>query len=444
MRKKVLTREGESHAFFRSAWFWLALAFLVPLFLLGFGRFREAKAEEELSQELALARSEGIVTDIRGWEELHPPVPDEENAALIYREIAKTRWDSIRGYGLASRITNGEVVPTTEIREALSAGEKVLCLVDRAVQMHRARFSVDWDDYTDGMATSSDVVRAAERLILLRAELAKRSGKEGEALSEAKKLKVVASHMRSTGDPEGFEQEAILNKALAEMLCLWAIREPQGSIWEKELADLIEGTEIPSQEEIFRSSLFHGFRLMTDLQSKEGRKQRGYEEAGTGWFYQGNLGPMISVTQGKVMMVRGFRTLLSEMKKGGKGSKAVIENAAGLYVNGMKSIPDLHHGWAGEASDILPMEHGHYLRDMKTLLVAALRMLRSKERDETVSLAGLTSSKDGLPVRADRRTRWIGLTCGDIGMNLLAPSGVNPSSMGFSPGVAATMAEEEK
>lgn len=184
------------------------LAAMLLLYAVAFGA-----ATWELERELARLRAAGARLTFA--EVAPPPVPDAENAALLYdRAYARLprleRFDpsdpssslclaepdsQILSDFLSSNREKRRGVSLLDLRRALTGTEDALALVHQATRMPRCRFPVDWE--AGGMAIFPHFprLRAFSRLLAANAVVAATEGRSAEAVADLEAMIGMAGHI---------------------------------------------------------------------------------------------------------------------------------------------------------------------------------------------------------------------------------------------------------
>jgi hypothetical protein len=202
-------------------------------------------AGRALEQELARIRDRGEPLTLR--EVAPPPVPDAENAALVYEQAFRRLPRTERlppeiephavilapeDEGVLRRFMSGdaakrEQVPVARVRQALAGTEEALSLVRQAAAMPRCRFPVNWEDGAGALFPHLPKLRSFSRLLGADAALAAIDGQPARALADLDALVGMTRHIAS---------EPVLIGQMVQYGCL--------SVAQESLRRLIETTSI--------------------------------------------------------------------------------------------------------------------------------------------------------------------------------------------------------
>jgi hypothetical protein len=202
-----------------------------------------------LEEELARIRKRGEPLTLR--EVAPPPVPDAENAALVYeqafRHLPRLEGtsqdpgpDSIRldheddaalGLFVSGDAAKREQVTVPRVRQALAGTEEALALVRQAAAMPRCRFPVNWEDGVGALLPHLPRLRSFSRILGADAALAAIDGQPARALADLEALVGMTRHIAS---------EPLLIGQMVEFGCL--------SVAQESLRRLVETTAIDEAE----------------------------------------------------------------------------------------------------------------------------------------------------------------------------------------------------
>lgn len=176
------------------------------LLLLGGYVITNVYAGQELERELTSVREKGEPLTLR--EIAPPPLPDEENAALLYVK-AFTLLPRTKGNG-KKQITDEDTVTYSrfisdvpakkhkvtldQVREALNGTEAALALIRQAAAMPQARFPVDWEAGAAANFPHHSKLRSLSRLMAAHAKLSAIEGRPNVALDDIEAIIGMARH----------------------------------------------------------------------------------------------------------------------------------------------------------------------------------------------------------------------------------------------------------
>jgi hypothetical protein len=182
-----------------------------------------------LERELAQIRDRGEALTVR--ELAPPPVPDAENAALVYQRalLSLPRQEAVRSGGrepwrlmaqadenalrdfTAAEPAKQRGVSLDQVRQALAGTEETAALTRQAAAMPRCAFPVDWDAGTEALFPHLGPLRSLARLLAAEAIVAARDGKPAEAVANLRAIQSMAQHIG---------QEPVLISQLVQYACL--------------------------------------------------------------------------------------------------------------------------------------------------------------------------------------------------------------------------------
>jgi hypothetical protein len=204
---------------------------------------------QALEQELARVRERGEPLTLR--EIAPPPVPDAENAALVYEQafnrLPRLEKASLSGSPVTMRLAHedetvlGQFVSdeakkraqasVPRVRQALGGTEEALTLVRQAAAMPRCRFPVNWEDGAGALFPHYPKLRSFSRLLGADAALAAMDGKPAEALADVRAI---------VGMTRQIDTESALIGRLIQYSCL--------AVAQESLRRLLETTSIDEAE----------------------------------------------------------------------------------------------------------------------------------------------------------------------------------------------------
>jgi hypothetical protein len=172
-------------------------------------------AGRALEQELARIRDRGEPLTLR--EVAPPPVPDAENAALVYEQAFRHlprlerasqatdpvamrldhEEDAALGLFVSGDAAKREQVSVPRVRQALAGTEEALALVRQAAAMPRCRFPVNWEDGAGALLPHLPKLRSFSRLLGADAALAATDGQPARALADLDALVGMTRHIAS-------------------------------------------------------------------------------------------------------------------------------------------------------------------------------------------------------------------------------------------------------
>jgi hypothetical protein len=187
----------------------LGLGFLLLLLYV----IANARAGQALGQELSLIRAQGEPISLR--EAAPPPVPDDQNAALVYQQaferlprldrsptvaepagqhLARTDEQTITSF-LSNDTRRQQTVTTEQLRQALAGTESALALARTAAAMPRCRFPVNWEAGAGALFPHYPKLISLSQLLAAHAILASIDGSPADAVVDNQATVGIARHI---------------------------------------------------------------------------------------------------------------------------------------------------------------------------------------------------------------------------------------------------------
>jgi hypothetical protein len=187
---------------------------LAVLVVLGLATYfvTNVTAGRELERELSLIRQRGEPLTLA--EAAPAPVPDDQNAALVYerafqhlprledgpmgqgrREQQLTRQDEkVLGDFFSAKPEVRSSVTMAQIRQTLAGTEDALALARQAAAMPGCRFPVDWEAGAGALFPHYPKLRSLARLLAAHAVVSAQDGRSGEAVADLEAVVGLAHH----------------------------------------------------------------------------------------------------------------------------------------------------------------------------------------------------------------------------------------------------------
>ncbi|MGD9496900.1 MAG: hypothetical protein AB7Y46_11410 [Armatimonadota bacterium] len=172
------------------------LAFLMLVFVAPWW-YAYRKTESDLARELERLRELGQPLALA--EAAPKPVPDDENAALIYQQAFAGGIDDLDSLALSSFLAHGTSVEQARAQLARPGIAEALALLERASLMPDCAFNVAWEDSPDFSYDHIAQLRRATRAVVARAKLSALDGDPHGALRWLAVATRMSSHM--LGEP---------------------------------------------------------------------------------------------------------------------------------------------------------------------------------------------------------------------------------------------------
>jgi hypothetical protein len=188
---------------------------LAVLALLGLAAYvvTNVSAGHDLERELTLIRERGEPLTLA--EAAPPPVPDEQNAALVYEQAFRQlpRLEGVPSSAIAGEQqldrrdekVLGEFLSEASgerwrdsvepVRQALAGTEGALVLTRQAAAMARCRFPVDWEAGAGALLPHYPKLRSLTRLLAGHAVVAALDGNPAEAVADLEAIGGMARHI---------------------------------------------------------------------------------------------------------------------------------------------------------------------------------------------------------------------------------------------------------
>jgi hypothetical protein len=201
-------------------WTWpIVRPILAVLVVLGLAAYvvTNVTAGRELERELSLIRQRGEPLTLA--EAAPPPVPNDENAALVYEQayqrlprrveyaprvatlreqrLAQQDEKTLSDFFSAKPERRGGVT-MAQVRQTLAGTEDALALARQAAAMPRCRFPVDWEAGAGALFPHYPKLRSLARLLAAHAVVSAEDGRTREAVAD---LKAVVGLARHCGEP---------------------------------------------------------------------------------------------------------------------------------------------------------------------------------------------------------------------------------------------------
>jgi hypothetical protein len=392
------------------AWNWLAIgAGLVFLVVLAGAPIRDWWAGKELEKELKLARAEGIITTLEEMKAYGgPPPPEEENAYPILMEIDRLpKVSQETGRILPSRSwmgSNRDAEPSVrQLRLAVEELTPVLLKGEKCAEMPSLWQESDWSLGQARPLHYYGPVRRAAGAFMVRAELAGLEGQEKEAIADLRRVVKLSELALGVKDGSGFYLGCWLREDVEDKLIKWAAAAPAGSVWMKELEQVWARQKISEPETLLKPLLYEWLATMDLLQTPEGQKQVGVRTWDSKTVQYGNWDELQTLNEGKLRMVKAFRGIWREVFEDWPESLSRTYPHEEEFVKGALSDPYAATPFFIEdGGEAWPHHAQASVLDRRILVQAAIRLLKSPDRDETASMNGLVSPLDGSKVMIKR------------------------------------------
>jgi len=155
---------------------------LSPLVFMALAHRLEARLERVL-RDLASAGMPVKATDLA-----KPPIPDEENAALVYQEAFRGLSLSYEEEELVRHARRGnsslsDPAATARAKEALGRNARALRLIRRASTMAGCRFPRDWSKGMETLFPEYGKLKLCSRLLAIDSLMSLKAGRADEALA---------------------------------------------------------------------------------------------------------------------------------------------------------------------------------------------------------------------------------------------------------------------
>lgn len=393
-------------------WIWVIGGVLLTLAMLIASPYvREGMAGAELERELRLAKAEGIITTLEDMKALMGTAPPEEDNAcpllMQLRQLPKLSKETSETWGSQpfEGASSGQEPSLARLRSAVKELKTHISLAEQAATKKTLWYGDDWEL---GGARTTDFygpARTAASVLMLRAQLARLEGRSDLAAADIRRVVRLCDIALRVKDGSGLGLSIWMRDDALRTLIKWAAAEPPGSPWQKELELAWKNQQIPHPHDFLKTDLFDWLMTMDQLQSREGRKKLGLLDWEARTVMQGNWDELQTLNEGKLKMVKAFRGIWRETSQDWPFDLARTRADEELFQKGTMADPYGGQPFFMELElPIWPHHKVGVLLEKRTLLEAVLRILKSKVRDESVSMAGLVSPVNGRPVVIDRRS----------------------------------------
>lgn len=190
-----------------------------------------------LNRELAEIRRRG---EPLSFIDALPPIPDADNAALVYQQAIAAFRLTDNEENLLSEAVQGTPPLSPKLQDALERNQKAIRLTRQASTMPACRFSTNWSDRPDRILLPYYApMRKLSRLLSDDAIHRARMGDSATALTDVRAMYGMSRHLQ--GDPLliGFlvarSMDAIANHALGRVLEIRPMSGPAGRAFEAAL-----------------------------------------------------------------------------------------------------------------------------------------------------------------------------------------------------------------
>jgi len=365
---------------------------------------RETAAKSALAAELNLAKAEGIITSLEDMKAWVPAIPPDRNAAPFYRRLSngtKKAGDS----SFYTKLYSGEPAAVELARQILVEQASDLALIDEAVARPNLWFDREFEMGWGVLKPELAKMKAAVRLLLLRAAVARLSGRPEDAINDQNKALVIAEHL---------EQEKGLIELLVGNACralvrhqvlTWAVNLAEDARWVGQLEALASNWPVFTQRDVLRPSLYEVLTTMDLCSTKEGRLKLGYKEE---QIEENNLMrnlmlQMQTPSEARLKIVQAYRGVWKEAAKASLLKATDLDKHDRLLWGGLIIEPEarfIYESLDSEGSFFFEqLGAARASASAKTLTLAASKILKRPDFQPGVAVQNIKSPADGLPIR---------------------------------------------
>ncbi|MBS1705830.1 MAG: hypothetical protein JST40_08145 [Armatimonadetes bacterium] len=179
-----------------------------------------------------LARSEGIAVTVEEFTRRLPKVKATKNGFSFLRQLPIVRVPTNSQFG--------RLAPSSaEIESKLAAFSSVIALLDKASELHKARWSTDWKRPTE-LYAGLPTIKGGSTLLLLRGTLQARRGNVVSAVKDARRVVHLANQLmdQPLEEPPRVGQE-ILDLAI-RAVASWAVLYPSQPAFTNQLISMVD------------------------------------------------------------------------------------------------------------------------------------------------------------------------------------------------------------
>jgi hypothetical protein len=223
----------------------------------------ERAGEAEFQAQLRLARLESLPTTVAAFEATLPKVSPEDNAAPIYRKLARLdpAWRRAIDPDLSFVWVRNTKIEAT-VRSSVKKAKDALALIDAAAAKPKCRFELDWDTANPLFIPGVSSLKDAAKLLLVRGSLSSVAGEHASALADAKAILRIASHIDSPSGHFIFLVGEVIRHIGLQFIASLALRYPDQLAYRQVLKDVVANWEAPRLKQIFRGELVEIFKFI--------------------------------------------------------------------------------------------------------------------------------------------------------------------------------------
>lgn len=318
-----------------------ALALFIALF--AFQTVRNGNFSNQATSALLDARQMEMVTTPQEAAALSPSVPEAENAAPLYRDLAKAKSRS-DGSKLLSEWSKN---PSPETRRAiegyLNESAEFITLAERAAAKPSCWFNRDYEQGYAMLFPELAPMKLAVQNFCLRATLAYQDGRSEDALKDLMRARQVTLHMDSELSDIGILVALAGRSVLVRTLAPLAAQSPQSSPFRSLLIQVVKENKPRSITDFLRFSLLNDLLMLEQTTTKELRQKHGYGDMQVkpGFIFTSLF---MGDAEGRLMVIEGHKKLWELASQKVDSSDPRVVAADQQIAKGMMSNP-----YSGEA-----------------------------------------------------------------------------------------------
>lgn len=361
-------------------------------------------ADQAVKAELAKAKAAGMLTTLDDVKKFIGPAPEKsQNAAPFYRQMTELK---------SSKFGNMEEIwsdlfraPTSrtieEAKELLLDNLEIVRLAEQAADREFCFFDHDWRLGHGLTFPHVAPAKMASRLLLIRAFVSNYEKREADAVMDIRRVMTISRHLALDKVPITFLVSSSITDLAVKTSAHFAAKDPPGSDWYKELANIEESIVAPTFREVVATDLYLDLVMFEAVKTEKSRTENlGFQDDEKPEPQHELMASMISEQDGKRAVISGRLKVWNELEEIESVDWSVVDQGLASVAQGYLSDPYLimiQQGLSiGELEYIrTPRER---ILETKLLVQAALRVLRQSDRSKLPDFSDLVSPADSQPV----------------------------------------------
>lgn len=377
---------------------------------------RETPSKVTLTEEMALARKEGIATTVEEFRKTLPPrPPDDQNAAPLYEQLVENPVLPNRSSNSLPRMTEDLLVrPTPKLiaqtKGLMTTFEDALELSEQIAA--RPYFWPDrkWENGEGVLYADLAQARSLAQFLLLNAALTVHEDNPAEARKAVEPVFSIISHCRQENLVIPNLVAGAVRFILLNNVALWCYQHPKEPIYQAVLdrALRLDGETDLQQER--RHELYSWLLLMDQARTPEGRALVGMMEEERVQFEE-IFTKNLSLEDGKAQLIRGYRRYWKALKP--LNQREVDEGLHEAFV-GMMASPNAVKILDPIISNSPSITERLQVQRARQMLYKVFLRAAKEGFPKRMDVSNDISPIDGKPIRYVREPAGIRLSAGAI------------------------------